>query len=455
MPGLSVDGLDELLPDESFVGRSRERGLLNALADSASHGGASGVVLGEPGIGKTALLRQVALATSHRVSWVRGIESEAVLPFAVAADLLTPFRSWFGQIPDAQRQALEIGLALADGPPPNPLAACAGALGVLAAAGDERPQVVLVDDLQWIDSESRQLMLFVARRLATEHVVMLFAARDVPGTQYPIGDLPTLRLAGLDVGECELLARCRGLSLARGFVESVARATGGNPLALLETITRSSPSAAGDEQTVTVGPSAQRAWQSVLRRLPAPTRHALFVVAISHAHGPTALPDILGTMQLGLSDLEPAEEQGLVYVDRDQVRLRHPLLRRVLIDSTPLAVRLPTYRALADLAEPDLRPRSGGCRPLGRGGRGHPAPQWLQRRTAVVQAGRRAHREPREASGPAACRGDGRSARRGRAIGRGLVAGSPRSAQRPALHCRRDTRPRPRPDLDRQPGARV
>jgi DNA-binding CsgD family transcriptional regulator len=355
LSGLSADGLDELLPDESFVGRSRERGLLNALADSASHGGASGVVLGEPGIGKTALLHQVALATSHRVSWVRGVESEAVLPFAAAADLLTPLRSCFGQIPDAQRQALEIGLALADGPPPNPLAACAGALGVLAAAGDERPQVVLVDDLQWIDSESQQLMLFVARRLATEHVVMLFAARDVPGAQYPIGDLPTLRLAGLDVGECELLARRRGLSVARGFLESVVRATGGNPLALLETITRSSPSAVGDEQTVTVGSSAQRAWQSVLRRLPAPTRHALFVVAISHAHGPTALPDILGTMQLGLSDLEPAEEQGLVHVDSDQVRLRHPLLRRVLIDSTPLAVRLPTYRALADLAGPDLR----------------------------------------------------------------------------------------------------
>jgi DNA-binding CsgD family transcriptional regulator len=355
MPGLSADGLDELLPDSSFVGRSRERRLLNALADSASHGGASGVVLGEPGIGKTALLRQVASATSHQVSWVRGVESEAVLPFAVAADLLTPLRPWFGHIPDAQRQALEVGLALTDGPPPTPLAACAGALGVLAAAGDERPQVVLVDDLQWIDSESQQLMLFVARRLATEHVVMLFAARDVPGAQYPIGDLPTLQLAGLDIEECDLLARRRGLSVARGFLESVARATGGNPLAFLETITRSPPLAVGDEQTVTVGPSAQRAWQSVLGRLPAPTRRALFVVAISHAHGSTALPDVLGTMQLGLSDLEPAEEQGLVHVDSDQVRLRHPLLRRVLIDSTPLAVRLPTYRALADLAGPDLR----------------------------------------------------------------------------------------------------
>ena len=141
------------------------------------------------------------------------IESEAVLPFAAAADLLTPFHLLFDNIPGAQRQALEIALALADGPPPNSLAACAGALGVLAAAGDERPLVVLIDDLQWIDSESRQLMIFVARRLATEHVAMLFAARDVPGFQHPISDLPTLRLAGLEFSECELLARCRGLTV--------------------------------------------------------------------------------------------------------------------------------------------------------------------------------------------------------------------------------------------------
>ena len=256
LPARRADGPDDLWPDEHFVGRSRERRLLNALVSSASSGGASGVVLGEPGIGKTALLRQVAQATSHRVCWVRGVESEAVLPFAAAADLLTPFRSWFDNIPDAQRQALEIALTLADGPPPSPLAACAGALGVLAAAGDERPLVVLVDDLQWIDSESRQLMLFVARRLATERAVMLFAARDVPGARCPVGDLPAMRLAGLDVGECELLARCRGLSVRRDVLESVVRATGGNPLAVLETITRAPSPAVAGEQAVTVGPSA-------------------------------------------------------------------------------------------------------------------------------------------------------------------------------------------------------
>jgi DNA-binding CsgD family transcriptional regulator len=354
-PGSFAHGLDGLLSDESFVGRSRERRLLNALVGSASSGGASGVVLGEPGIGKTALLRQIALATSHRVCWVRGVESEAVLPFAAAADLLTPFHPLFDNIPGAQRQALEIALTLADGPPPSSLAACAGALGVLAAAGDEQPLVVLVDDLQWIDSESRQLMIFVARRLATEHVVMLFAARDVPGFQHPIGDLPTLRLAGLELGECELLARCRGLTVPPGILDSVVRATGGNPLAVLETITRVPLPTVAGEQDVTVGPSAERAWQGVLHGLPAPTRRALFVVAVSHARGLPALPAILDKVQLGLADLEPAEQQGLVHVDSDQVTLRHPLLRRVLIDSTPLAVRLPTYRALADLAGPDLR----------------------------------------------------------------------------------------------------
>src|SRR5437016_167977 len=97
------------------------------------------------------------------------------------------------RVPDcAEAAALAHGGA--DGPPPSPLAACAGALGVLAAAGDKQPLVVLVDDLQWIDPESQQLMLFVARRLATEHVVILFAAREMPGAQYQVGDLPAIRL---------------------------------------------------------------------------------------------------------------------------------------------------------------------------------------------------------------------------------------------------------------------
>ena len=341
-------------PDDTLVGRSRERRLLQALVGSVAGGGAAGVVLGEPGIGKTALLRDVARTTAHRVSWVRGDESEAMLPFAAAADLLTPFRSVFGNLPGAQRQALEVALALADGPPPSPLAVCTGALGALAAVGDEQPLVVFVDDLQWIDQESRQLMIFVARRLATERVVMLFAARDEPGTPYPAGGLPTLRLNGLELDECESLARLRGLTVSRDVLGSIVRATGGNPLAVLETITQGSSLTTAGEPDVAVGLSAQRAWRGVLSRLPPTVQHALFVVAVSRGPGLPTLPAILDAVQLGLADLEPAERQGLVHVAGDQVVLRHPLLRCVLIESSPLAVRVVTYQALASLATPDL-----------------------------------------------------------------------------------------------------
>src|ERR1700751_537020 len=88
-----VDRLVRGLPDETLIGRSRERRLLQALVGSVVGGGAAGVVLGEPGIGKTALLRDVARTAAHQVSWIRGDESEVALPFAAAADLLTPFRS--------------------------------------------------------------------------------------------------------------------------------------------------------------------------------------------------------------------------------------------------------------------------------------------------------------------------------------------------------------------------
>jgi len=341
-------------PGDALVGRSRERRLLQALVFSAAGGGAAGVVLGEPGIGKTALLRDVARTTAHQVSWVRGDESEAMLPFAAAADLLTPLRAVFANLPCAQRQALEVALALADGPPPSPLAVCTGALGALAAVGDEQPLVVFVDDLQWIDQESRQLMIFVARRLGTERVVMLCAARDEPGLPHLAGGLPTLRLSGLELDECESLARLRGLTVSRDVLGSIVRATGGNPLAVLETITQGASLTAAGEPDVAVGLSVERAWRGVLSRLPPRVQHALFVVAVSRGPGLPTLPTILDAVQLGLEDLEPAERQGLVHVAGDQVGLRHPLLRCVLIDGTPLAVRVVTYQALASLATPDL-----------------------------------------------------------------------------------------------------
>jgi hypothetical protein len=152
----------------------------------------------------------VACQRGLRVLRARGEESEAVLAFATAADLLRPLRQKFAELPPTQRQALEVCLALSAGPAPGPLAASAGALGVLASAADEQPLVVLVDDFQWVDPESRQILLFAARRLAAERIAMILAVRDEPGAQPPGWGLPALRIGGLSVAECAELARETG-----------------------------------------------------------------------------------------------------------------------------------------------------------------------------------------------------------------------------------------------------
>lgn len=346
-----------MMSTPAFVGRVPTCRLLDGMIDAASGGGSAGVVLGEPGIGKTALLRRLAERSAWRVFWIRGLEAETVLPYEGAADLLTPLVKHFDCVPPAQRHALEIALAIIDGEVSSHLAVCAAALGVLAAAGDHEPLVVLVDDLQWVDAESRRLLLFVARRLSSERVTMILARRDHPGGTSWNHDLPTVHLVGLSVAECEELAVQRHLAVATGRLRHVVRATGGNPLAVLENLSRSGPDGWLDaDEGVAVGPHLQQVWQRILERLPGPTRHALFLIAVARDPGLPALPHLLAALELRLDDLGPAEEQGLVVLEEDRLDLRHPLLRQVLMDVTPLAVRVATYRALAALASREQRP---------------------------------------------------------------------------------------------------
>src|SRR5690242_11874860 len=110
--------------DGRLVGRVRECGLLGGLVESVEGGGAAVVIAGEAGIGKTALLMHVADMASKRglrVLRARGEESEAVLAFATLSDLLRPTRDKFAELPQTQRQALEVCLALSSGPAAGPL----------------------------------------------------------------------------------------------------------------------------------------------------------------------------------------------------------------------------------------------------------------------------------------------------------------------------------------------
>jgi DNA-binding CsgD family transcriptional regulator len=342
-----------------MVGREQERHLLGGLVESLNVGGGAVVIHGEPGMGKTSLLGFVAdRAKRHnaRVLTARGIESEAVLPFAAVTDLLWPLQEHFAALPAIQREALEVCLALSAGPPRGPLAACAGALGVLTAAAEERPLVILVDDLQWLDAESAQIMLFVARRLIDEPLAMVLAVRVEPDVALPDTGLPVLSLTGLSTEECVKLATAMNVTVSRQRLASLVGSTGGNPLAVVENLCN--PGAGGWDEGSWAGSngiglhhSLERTWGRLFDQLPKDARTALFVVVADQDAAGQHTVQALKSLGLSLASLGPAEWLGLVTSSDDTIRLRHPLLRSVVHARTPLAGRVAGYQALAEIAD--------------------------------------------------------------------------------------------------------
>ena len=354
------------LPDSAYqlhgplVGRARERRLLEGLLDSVEDRGAAILVVGEAGVGKTALLAHVEDVASKRaglrVLRARGEESEAVLAFAALADVLLPLREKFAELPRAQCQALEACLALSSQPATGPLAACAGALGVLATAADEKPLVVLVDDFHWVDPESQRVLLFAARRLVTEPIVMVLVVREGPGSEVPACGLPVLRLGGLSVAECAELARRAGVAINPSVLRSLVERSGGNPLAVLENLAGAATALNAHEPgQLALGASLERMWGRVFDELPEDTRRGMFVIAVDSVSGGRNIAAALNALRLSLGSLAAAERRGLVQAVDGQIQLRHPLIRPVVMSRTPLCRRVEAYQALAGVAGADLR----------------------------------------------------------------------------------------------------
>ncbi|OLT00530.1 hypothetical protein BJF90_35055 [Pseudonocardia sp. CNS-004] len=286
-----------------------------------------------------------------------GAESEALLAFAAAADLLLPIRDHFASLPDVQREALEISLALRPGTVTSPLAVCAAALGALAAAGEETPLLILVDDFQWLDPQSQQLLLFIARRVATERMTIILTMRT-DGDPSPIPpELATLHLPGLSVPEARELATALDVTITDAVLDQLVDRTAGNPLAIVETLTATPPSSLSERsfRDPEIGPSLRRAWSSVVSGFTAQTAVALFTVAASRSADPVDLEPVLDDLGLTLTDLAPAERATLLAVRPERIELRHPLVRDVIIAHTPVVEQLRVYRALAGRAHGHLR----------------------------------------------------------------------------------------------------
>jgi hypothetical protein len=153
-----------------LLDRDRERGELDQLIAETREGRSRVLVLrGEPGVGKTALLGYLsAIAEGCRIAWVSGVEFEMELAFAGLHALCTPMLGRLGHLPTPQRDALNTAFGMSAGNPPDRFLVGLAVLSLLADAAEEQPLVCIVDDAQWLDRVSVQVLEFVARRLLAE-----------------------------------------------------------------------------------------------------------------------------------------------------------------------------------------------------------------------------------------------------------------------------------------------
>ncbi|MGS0685395.1 AAA family ATPase [Nakamurella sp. GG22] len=348
-----------------LVGRDTELAAIIAALDSARGGRSAALCLvGDPGIGKSTLL-QAAYAAGADFLRLRtvGIESELALGHAGLGDLLNDIAGHLGELAGAQREALDVALGRATTTStagPDPYLVAVGTLSLLAAAAERRPVLVVVDDFQWVDRESRRAIAFAARRLQHDRVAFVFARRS--GSDAPeLTGVTDLLVGGLDTRECQLIL---GPTVSAAVAEQLTGITGGNPLALTELAPQLSPAqrrgSAVLPPTLLLGERLTQGFELSLMPLSAAGRQALLLAAVSidgQAGQIGAALELQGLDPVGtVGELEQA---GVIQLSDGRYLFRHPLFRSITIQlATPDARRAAHAALAATLAErPALRAR--------------------------------------------------------------------------------------------------
>ena len=348
---------------ERIIGREAELARLRGLVNPVPQASQVLLVIGEAGMGKSVLLADTAewaQAAGMRVLSVTGRESESKLAFAGLHQLLRPVLPAAAGLPGRQARALLGALGLdADPAAPDPLLTGVAVLTLLSDLSERSPLLVVADDAHWLDRSSLDVLAFAGSRLDAERVVLLVGARgQAPPSGFDRGFLE-LRLEPLSAADASRLldeqarppqGRARAQVLAQGA---------GNPMALIELA-----------KVVAADPAASRRWaaeplpptdrlraviSSRFAALPEPARAALLLAAVADG------PDLGAAAWRGggadAQTLAPAEELGMIKVDRAGLQFTHPLVRSAIYHSAPFAQRAAAHRQLAEALhdQPDRR----------------------------------------------------------------------------------------------------
>ena len=342
----------------SLYGRRRECAALDGLLDRVRGGRSAVLVLrGEAGIGKSALLGYLTeRAAGFSVARCIGVESEMELAFTGLHDLCTPMLSCLDALAEPQRAALSVALGLASRERPEPFLVALAALNLLAQAAEDRPLLCIVDDVQWLDQATAQVLGFVGRRLLAEPVGLVFAARTTAASEDPLAGLPDLRLSGLDEPSARgLLASVTTGRLDESVRRRILEEAHGNPLALRELGVVDFAGGFAMPDSLSVPRRIEDQFLTRLRGLPRVTQRLLLVGAADPVGDPALLARAAHQLNLDVGTLELAVDAGLLDIGAG-VRFRHPLLRSAVYRAADVDERRVVHAALAEATDPQSDP---------------------------------------------------------------------------------------------------
>jgi hypothetical protein len=315
-----------------LIGRDRELAALGSFLDEAVVDGATLLLTGEPGVGKTALLvaaAEMATAAGFEVLRGGGVEYETDVSFAGLHQLVGPLSDDLRRLPRSSRVAMEAALGIGPGPAPERLAVLNAALAVFCQAASRSPLLIVIDDLHWLDRASGAAVGFVGRRLRGSRIGLLGAIRPGVGGFFERAGLPESEVAPLSEADAMGLLARQFVHLPTRVLRRVADEAQGNPLALLEFAASAGGPRDGGQRCTTVTSGMSREVRTLydarIERLPEPTRRLLLLAVLDGSGDLGVLAAASGPG--GLDDLGPAERDFLIVVDdrAGELRFRHPL----------------------------------------------------------------------------------------------------------------------------------
>ena len=295
-----------------------------------------------------------------QVARVAGVQAEMGMGFAGLHQLLVPFLGGLEQLPGPQRQALGSAFGLAAGPAPDRFLVGLAALTLLTDAAAGGPVLCLVDDAQWLDPVSVEVLGFIARRLYADHVGVLFTVREGEQAATALAGLPELTVGGLpEEAAGELLATAAAARVDGRVCAQVVAGVAGNPLALVELAGELTPGELSGAVPLSwplrFGGRLEELYLARVRALPADTQTLLLVAAADPTGNPVLVARAAG--QLGIdAEAGEAEGTGRLVSWQPRVRFRHPLIRSAAYYAAPAGARRGAHAVLAAVTDPGADP---------------------------------------------------------------------------------------------------